>query len=215
MDSPIESIQERIKKAMKSKSNMSAAELSRLSGIPKSSISQYLNGRVNPKQDRIYLMASALNVNEAWLMGYDVAPERFAHQSNVVTTTPRRIPLLISIQDGEPVYTDLPFGEWVDFTSRDGVDFALRAHDQSMIGARISENDLVFCRKAETVDNGRIAVVIIEGSATLRRFYLFKEQSLLILKPENPEFEDQIYAGADFKQICVLGEAIAFQSRVR
>ncbi len=42
--------------------------------IPKSAMSQYLKGTFEPKQDRIELIARALNVNEAWLMGYDDVP---------------------------------------------------------------------------------------------------------------------------------------------
>ena len=56
--------------------NMKAVDLSEKTGIGKSSISQYRHGIVNPKQDRIYLMAQALNVNEMWLMGHDVPMER-------------------------------------------------------------------------------------------------------------------------------------------
>ena len=55
---------------------MRQAELCKLANIPKSSLSQYLNGDFEPKQDRIYLIAQALNVSEAWLMGFDVPMER-------------------------------------------------------------------------------------------------------------------------------------------
>ena len=56
--------------------NMKQSELCRLTGIPKSAMSQYIRGAFEPKQDRIYLLAKALNVSEAWLMGYDVPMER-------------------------------------------------------------------------------------------------------------------------------------------
>lgn len=39
-------------------------------------ICQYLSGFSEPKQDKIYVIALALNVSEAWLMGFDVPPER-------------------------------------------------------------------------------------------------------------------------------------------
>ncbi|MGX7139724.1 helix-turn-helix domain-containing protein [Enterococcus silesiacus] len=42
----------------------------------KSTFSQYVNGKQSPDQDRIYLLSKTLNVNEPWLMGYDVAKER-------------------------------------------------------------------------------------------------------------------------------------------
>lgn len=55
---------------------MNAAELAHATGIGESSISQYKSGKYEAKQDKLYVIAKALNVNEAWLMGYDVSPER-------------------------------------------------------------------------------------------------------------------------------------------
>ena len=52
------------------------ADLCRLTKIPKSALSQYISGAYDPKQDRIYLIANALNVSEAWLMGLDVPMDR-------------------------------------------------------------------------------------------------------------------------------------------
>ena len=70
-----ETISVRIKKALAIK-GMKQSELCKLANIPKSSLSQYLSGDFEPKQDRIYLIAKALNVSEAWLMGFDVPMER-------------------------------------------------------------------------------------------------------------------------------------------
>ena len=68
---------ERIKKALYIK-GMKQSDLCRLTNIPKSALSQYISGAFEPKQDRIYLMAQALNVSETWLMGLDVPMERQA-----------------------------------------------------------------------------------------------------------------------------------------
>ena len=56
--------------------NMKQYELCKLAKVPKSSLSLYLSGAYEPKQDRLYDMAKALNVSEAWLMGYDVPMDR-------------------------------------------------------------------------------------------------------------------------------------------
>ena len=55
--------------------NMKATELSALTGINKSTISQYLSKEYEPKRDRLELFAKTLNVNETWLIGYDVPME--------------------------------------------------------------------------------------------------------------------------------------------
>ena len=61
---------ERIKKLLNEKS-MTQSDLARISGIRNSSISDYLSGKYEPKQDKIALIAKALNVSAAWLMGVD------------------------------------------------------------------------------------------------------------------------------------------------
>lgn len=42
----------------------------------KGNLSMYVTGRVVPGQDKLLILAEALGVSEAWLMGYDVAPDR-------------------------------------------------------------------------------------------------------------------------------------------
>ena len=61
--------------------NMKPSELCKLAQVPKSSLSLYLRGAYDPKQDIIYQMAIVLNVSETWLMGYDVPMEREEHFS--------------------------------------------------------------------------------------------------------------------------------------
>lgn len=62
--------------------NMKATELSELTGINKSTISQYLADVYKPKRDRIELFARTLNVNETWLTGYDVPMEENSSDKN-------------------------------------------------------------------------------------------------------------------------------------
>ena len=64
----------RIKEALKIR-DMTQADLCKLTGIPKSAMSQYCNGGLVPRQNRTFLIASALRVNPAWLMGLDVEME--------------------------------------------------------------------------------------------------------------------------------------------
>ena len=76
---------------------MKQSELCQLAKIPKSSLSQYLSGDYEPKQDRVYDIAKVLNVSEAWLMGYDVPMER-------QKITP---PEELVLSEGEKMWLDL------------------------------------------------------------------------------------------------------------
>ncbi|WP_415287169.1 helix-turn-helix domain-containing protein [Clostridium perfringens] len=71
----MKSIADRIKEGLLYR-NMKQADLVNLSGISKGALSSYISGSYEPKQKNIYKLAKALNVNEAWLMGYDVPMER-------------------------------------------------------------------------------------------------------------------------------------------
>lgn len=81
----IDSCGRRIAKALDI-NGMKQSELCKLAKVPKSSLSLYLSGAYEPKQNRIYDMARVLNVSEAWLMGYDVPMERQEKNSPVEPT---------------------------------------------------------------------------------------------------------------------------------
>lgn len=74
--------------------NMKQTDLSRKTQIPKSAISQYISGAFEPKQDRVELIAKALNVSEAWLMGYDVPMERT--DNNHIFSSEKQVPPILS-----------------------------------------------------------------------------------------------------------------------
>ena len=44
--------------------------------LKKNDLSQYVSGKVEPKQDKLSILGMALNVNEVWLMGYNVPAGR-------------------------------------------------------------------------------------------------------------------------------------------
>lgn len=71
----IETCGKRIRIAMEIR-EMKQTDLCKLANIPKSSLSLYLSEAYEPKQDRVHSMAMALNVSEAWLMGYDVPMQK-------------------------------------------------------------------------------------------------------------------------------------------
>lgn len=72
-------LQDRLGEAI-SDAGMRPIELSEKTGIPKSMLSYYLNGKTKPKADRLHIIAKALNVSEAWLLGFDVPKYRTDEQ---------------------------------------------------------------------------------------------------------------------------------------
>lgn len=217
MATPITTLKKRLTEAL-ALSNMRPVDLSSKTGIPKSSISQYMSGYSKPNSERVYLISKALNVSEAWLMGYDVPMEREQSPKlpdNIIPLRTKKLPMLGNIACGEPVFANEEYGEYIDVDGNINADFCLRAKGDSMIGARIQDGDIVFIKKQDTIENGEIAAVLIEDEATLKRVQYDREEDILRLFAENPRYKTMSFSGEKLNQIKILGKAVAFQSDVK
>lgn len=81
--------------------------------------------------------------------------------------------------------------------------FFLRVKGDSMIEAGIREGDLALIRPQRDADNGDIVVVLIDGEATLKRF--FRERGRVRLQPENRDMEPIILTGSE-GEVAVIGK---------
>lgn len=189
--------------------NIKAAELSRLTGISKPRLSQYKNGVYVPKADAICAMARALGVSEAYLLGTTDIPEARSGGKYKV------LPILGQIACGYPVFVNEEDGGAVYTDADTDADFCLIAKGDSMKDARINSGDTVFIKKADTVNNGEIAAIIINDEATLKRVYYYPESSKLMLISENSNYEPLVFSGDELDRIRIIGKAIAFKSEIR
>lgn len=183
-------------------------------------MSQYLSGRSKPNQIRLTILGLALNVSEVWLMGYDVPRERTTSHNifdfeNLKPIQRKSYPMLGSIACGKPIYANEDRESYVLAGTDINADFCLTCRGDSMINARIYDGDIVFIRSQNMVENGEIAAVIIDDSATLKRVYYYPEQGKLVLQAENPKYAPLVYIGDELNDIHILGKAIAFQSDVK
>jgi repressor LexA len=65
--------------------------------------------------------------------------------------------------------------------------YALKVRGQSMIEDHIDDGDIVIVRRQETAENGDRVVAMIDGTATLKKFYRRKER--VVLEPANNTME--------------------------
>lgn len=174
-----------------------------------SAISRYTTGDMAPKIPVVQAIAERYRVNPTWLMGTEGAEKHLANSA-----AHKKIPIIGVIAAGLPILAEqhIEGSEYVSESSN--ADFCLRVKGDSMIGARILDGDLVFVRQQPDVENGEIAVVLIDGEeATLKRVY--KLNGSVILHPENPNYQDMIFSKKDMKQVAIIGKAIMFKSEVR
>jgi repressor LexA len=89
--------------------------------------------------------------------------------------------------------------------------FALVVTGESMIEDGIHDGDYLFVRQKKEVRNGQIAVVMVEGEATVKRFY--REGSRIRLQPANSAMEP-IWLDARSGEVQVVGEAVGLYRRI-
>ena len=84
--------------------------------------------------------------------------------------------------------------------------FAIRVHGESMVGAGIMDGDYVVVRPQPTAENGEVVAVLIEGEATVKRFYQ-ERAGRIRLQPENPAIEP-MFVHPKNKSIQILGKVV-------
>ncbi len=116
------------------------------------------------------------------------------------------IPLLGRIAAGVPIWAEQNFEDHLPIPPSlfgGGELFALHVSGESMTGAGIRNGDIAVIKKQDCVENGEIAAVLIEQEVTLKRVYLSSKS--LVLKSENPTFEDLKFAAGKSDIIRILG----------
>ncbi len=160
---------------------LSQEELGRIVGVRRAAVNKWETGQVkNLRRDTIETLSRFFDVSPSYLMG--MTDIRRPDSVRV-----RRVPILGSVAAGNPI---LALEEHHDYIVVDGFQSTLprlRVQGDSMIDARIQDGDLVFVRQQPTVENGEIAVVMIDDEVTL--FQPTHPDGGVILKPENSKYQ--------------------------
>ena len=206
-----EMLAKNLKKLRKEK-RMTLDELAARIGTSKQTIHRYENGIIaNIPSEKVEQLAAALEVTPSALMGWSEQNETIP---GIMPISVKKLPILGDIACGEPIYASEEHESFATANETLDADFCLRAHGDSMMGARIYDGDIVYIRSQNSVDNGEIAAVIINDEATLKRVYYYPEEEKLILSPENPRYAPLVYIREELESIKILGKAVAFQSAV-
>ena len=194
-----------------SEKNIKAAELSRKTGISKPRISQYINGIYVPKTDAMCLIAEALGVSESYLLGKTDDTSGTKKEPSLY----RRLPIIGEISCGYPIFANQEDDGFVVTDIDTDADFCLIAKGDSMKDARIYNGDTVYIKRADMVNNGEIAAVVINDEATLKRVYYYPDAEKLMLIPENASYQPLVFVGKELEKIHIIGRAVAFKSDIR
>ena len=182
--------------------------------LTKSDLSQYVSGKVAPGQDKLSIIGMALDVSEAWLMGYDVPMKRGNSRRMADDSVPpgfeplpemESVPLVGRIACGQPITAEENLEGYVSIPAAWRATFTLQCEGDSM-EPTIHDGDLVAIRKDVHIENGQIAAVRIGDEATLKHLYLHEDY--IELRPENPTYSSIIRRKEEMNDVTIEGKAV-------
>lgn len=194
---------------------LSAQELSNQSKVAKASISQYVNGSHKPSNISSGKMASVLNVNPLWLMGFDV-PMNIAPHNPITTHKGVVINVLGRVAAGIPIEATteiIDTEEIPEEMAKTGDFFALKIKGNSM-EPRIMDGDVVIVRKQDEAENGDVIIAMVNGDdATCKRLRKYKDGIELI--SNNPSYKPMFFSDMDVqtKPVRIIGKVVELRGK--
>lgn len=208
-------------KLLRAQHELTLEQVAQKVGVGKSTVRKWETGIIaNMKRDKISALAEALYTTPAYLMGWeepkqqDDAEKALYEKLGIMPVSKKKIPLLGNVACGEPIYAEQSVEAFISVDEGLEADFCLRAKGDSMVNARIFDGDVLFVKKQAMVDDGDIALVIVEDEATVKRVYYDRENNVLQLVPDNPKYKIMRYVGAELNQIRILGKIVAGQYKI-
>ena len=175
---------ERIK-ARRKEIGLSAEQVAKELGVSPATVYRYeSNDIMNMRIDKLEPIAKALH--------------KYSIPSNAIPIdfkNLKRIPILGRIAAGVPIYAEENI-EGYTYTDLNGGHeyFGLRVRGDSMDAAGIKDGYVVIVRRQDIVDNGQIAVCLIDGEeATLKRFSQLGNTVTLMPQSTNPDHRPFIF----------------------
>ncbi len=198
---------ERLKELRLSK-ELTQGELAKLTGLGRSALGMYESGKREPNFETLEVIADFFNVDMNYLLGKsDVKSSAIQGIKNIVPIERRMVPVIGTIAAGTPILAEEHIEAWVPCDARCRVDFGLRVQGDSMIDAGIEDGDIVFIQQVDDVDDGQMAAVCIDDTATLK--YVYKEKDGVTLNPANPRYRPMHFDASNCDNIRVVGRAVA------
>ena len=163
-------------------------------------ISQFENGKRTPETSALLDFADFFGVSTDFLLGKKTISE--SSSTPIDRTILKTVPIIGSIAAGKPILAAENIETYIGLDSSIHADFGLRVRGDSM-QTLINDGDICLIRQQEAVENGQIAAVLVDDSATLKRFY--KHEDNITLISENPRYSPMVFTRANCASLSVIG----------
>ncbi len=195
-------------RAIRKDRGLSQEQLAEILGTSKQVISRYENGQRAPKITIASEFAERLGIPLAALSGdAPSAPNLPSNVKRISDIKPQRVRLIGEVAAGEPILAEEDYEAYIDVDAPIKADYALTVRGDSMEPTYLN-GDVIYIRERPDVDDGQIAVVLVEDSATLKHVYHEKDGVLLV--SENPKYSPMRKTFDEYDCIRILGIVVGY-----
>lgn len=195
-----------ILKSLRKQHGLSQQEVADKLGIDRTTYVKYESGSSKPVR-KLSELAALFGVTTDYLLGNDVDPNKLSNYLGPVVEN-KKIPIIGSVKCGPNglAYEYLEGYVFVD-DSLTGDVTAFVCKGDSMKDIGISDGDIAIVRRQCTIENGELAVVIINGEeGTLKRVRY--HDNVMILEAANPAYPPRIFSGKEMNVVKIFGKVI-------
>lgn len=181
-------------------------EVAKKIGVSKQTYSHYENENRQPSLKTIRSLASVYGVDLDQVFGDEIREDQSVYDIKSLI----KIPIVGQVSCGkkELAFEDIEGYEEIPTSwLGDGEYFFLRAKGDSMIGARITHGDLLLIKKQKEIEDGEIAVVMVDEEAVLKRIY--KSNNTIILQSENVHYPPIVITEGNVQIVGKLKKSIS------
>jgi repressor LexA len=175
--------------------NLSHEEMATKVGVSISTYYRWINGETTQLRKNTKIRVSKV-------LGINV--------DDILEESARFKPILGSVKAGYDSWAIEDIEGYIEVGNKEANkgDYFLRVKGNSMEGANIYSGDLVFVKQCNTLEQGKIGIVLIGDEATIKKVYF--KNDLMILEAANPNVETKYFSQNEIKNLPVkiLGKAI-------
>ena len=198
-------------KMLRKENNISQKQLSEILYVSQQAIGKWETDKATPNPEMLAKIANYFNVSVDYLLG-NSSSELPAPKGKGV-----KIPVLGEVRAGMPIEAIENIIDYEEITQEmaaSGEYFALQIKGDSM-EPKFSEGDVVIVRKQSVVENGDIAIILVNGNeATVKKFYR-KDTGITLMPTNTAKYEPMFFTQQETDElpVVVLGKVVELRAK--
>lgn len=195
-------------KDLRKQKDITQSELAKALNVSKSKVAMWETNQRDPVKDDLILLSEFFGVSIDKLLGTKYKPKENSF----------KIPVFAYVSAGNPLFTNEDIVDWeelpIEYKSQ-GEFFALMVKGQSM-EPRFCEGDVVIVKKQNDVDDGELAIVLVNGDEATFKQVRKSEAGITLIGTNTAVYLPHFYSNDDIEAlpVSIIGKVVEARIKI-